>query len=294
MPNHVTNRLMLLGADADVSRFLNDLKSPTEATVLVDFNQIRPMPQELRGTLSGSNDIIPDEGYADAIAALKATHDAWASEWIVKTGRPREEFGYVCQLPVSKSMARDYMARFGAYNWYDWARENWETKWGGYNSRYDEALPNVVWYDTAWSAGALGLLREMSQRHPLLRIVHDWADEDTGSNVGRRTWHNGLMAVPVGASQDGYFKDNRRQAMLHAIALHRNEEFYYDKNDPAERWPFEYIDPEYDTVPVGATPIAEEVKAYRLQVLYQPTSAASPTLEKGTASQPEKGGSDAL
>lgn len=275
MPNHVTNRLMLLGADADVARFLNDLKSPTEDKVLVDFNQIRPMPQELRGTLSGSNDILPDEGYAEAIELRKAAHEAWAAEWVARTGRPREEFRQSCDLPVSKSMARDYVARFGAYNWYDWARDNWGTKWGGYNSRYDEALPNVVWYDTAWSTGVLSLLREMSQRHPLVGIVHDWADEDTGSNVGRRTWHNGLMTVPAGANKEGYFNADRRQAMLHAIALQGREEFYYDKNDPAEKWPFEYIDTDYDTAPDGATPIAEEAKAYRTQVLYQ---AAGPLL----------------
>lgn len=270
---------MLLGADVDVARFLDALKSPIEDKVLVDFNQIRPMPQELRSTLSGSNDIIPDEGYADTIAALEIAHETWVSEWVAKTGRPREEFGHSCQLPVSKSMARDYIARFGAYNWYDWARENWGTKWGGYNSRYDEALPNVVWYDTAWSTGVLGLLREMSQRHPLLHIVHDWADEDTGSNVGRRVWHNGLMSVPVGATQEGYFEADRRQAMLHAIALHGSEAFYYDKNDPTARWPFEHIDPEYDAVPDGATPIADEVKAYRTQALSQ--HAATPTKQEG-------------
>lgn len=275
MPNHVTNRLLILGESADVARFFDDLKSPSEAAVLVDFNQMRPMPQDLRGTLSGSNDVIPDEGYTDAIAAIKQRHENWITEWSQRTGKPREEFTQRLELPASKSIARDYVARFGAYNWYDWATQNWGTKWGAYNSRRDETLPNVVWYETAWSTGKLGLLREMSQRHPSVAIVHDWADEDTGSNVGRRTWRNGLMEIPKGANDEGYFESDRRQAMLHAIALRKDESHYYDLNDPEASWPFEYVDLEYDTVPEGATPIANEVIAYRLNVLSPAATPAS-------------------
>lgn len=262
MPNHVTNRLLVFGPQEAITAFFADIKSTTEPDHVVDFNRIRPMPRELKNTISGSNDIISDERYAEL---LTTSSDG------TREGLPERDFG--SGHPISRSMAREYRERFGATNWYDWCNENWGTKWGAYNTYYDKDLPNAVWYQTAWSVGDINLLRELSQRHPLLTIVHDWADEDTGSNVGRRVWRNGLMSVCPGANEGGYYENDKRQAMLHAVALHRDEKYYYDKNDPAERWPWTYIDTEDDEVPAGYTSVAEEVQEYRKKLALNPAEA---------------------
>tara|TARA_Y100001963_G_scaffold129108_1_gene184034 strand:- start:112 stop:564 length:453 start_codon:yes stop_codon:yes gene_type:complete len=79
-----------------------------------DFNNIIPMPIELQGTVSGSENSKPD--------------------W---------------QIEQSKELIEKY----GHDNWYSWSIDKWGTKWNAVESKISQT-ENVLKYsfDTAWDA----------------------------------------------------------------------------------------------------------------------------------------------
>ena len=51
MPNHVINKLTISGTKENVEKLLEAIRN-TEESMLIDFNKIFPMPEELKGTTS--------------------------------------------------------------------------------------------------------------------------------------------------------------------------------------------------------------------------------------------------
>ena len=87
MPNWCQNNVTISGDEKKVKAFIKFVKSKQSK---FDFNKIYPMPKELEGTVSGSEDLKSDE--------QKANSELWKVE-------------------------------FGADNWYDWKNLHWGTKW---------------------------------------------------------------------------------------------------------------------------------------------------------------------
>ncbi len=91
--------------------------------------------------------------------------------------------------------------QFGRNNWYDWSVEHWGTKWNsyGYHEQYDN--PNILTFDTAWSAPH-PVIQKLSELYPDITIEHSWTDEDIGYNCGSRTYLEGECI-------DEYFPDGK-------------------------------------------------------------------------------------
>ena len=80
---------------------------------------------------------------------------------------------------------------YGKNNWYDWSIENWDTKWDAYG--FECIIPgenDTIWCQTAWSAPHKVISR-LAEMYPDIRFQHEWADEDIGSNCGRKIYENG-------------------------------------------------------------------------------------------------------
>lgn len=73
--------------------------------------------------------------------------------------------------------------------WYRWNPANWGTKWNAYDDRVAEDNLSVT-FDTAW-AHPEPVLVKLSEMFPEDQIRIEFADEDTGSNVGTYTLLNG-------------------------------------------------------------------------------------------------------
>ena len=107
------------------------------------FRSILPMPSELEHTTS------PVDVYE-----TQADIDAYFEE-LKNRDNYDEHNGYFKSI-ISKCMTREYSdylkATFGADNWYDWAYENWGTKW---DVNVDGFQDSDGWlnyeFDTAWS-----------------------------------------------------------------------------------------------------------------------------------------------
>lgn len=68
------------------------------------------------------------------------------------------------------------------WNWYDWNRQNWGTKWNAYDTERDG---NDIVFDTAWTTPypVMEKLHEMCKRYNVSCEV-TYADEDAGCNTG--------------------------------------------------------------------------------------------------------------
>lgn len=184
MPNHVTNVLTINPTDRTVD-FEKELKAVLKKiksgkgkkTNLFDFNQIAPMPKELEDTVSPMS-IISEKEYE-------------AQEKRIATGElnEREKLWGGISRSLTAKLSREYKQKFGADNWYDWKCYNWGTKWGAYDVTVEK---NVIQFNTAW-ATAPEIITELSNIFPTLMFSVEYADEDTGYNVGTYDCEEGTI-----------------------------------------------------------------------------------------------------
>ncbi len=113
MPNHVTNVVSVIGATLqDILDITDSIKElGDEEGRLFDFNRIKPMPEALRDTTSGS--------FPPGIEGL-----------------------------AMKKQQQDNITKYGYPTWYEFASKEWGTKWNSYD---EKLLDNAIRFDTAWS-----------------------------------------------------------------------------------------------------------------------------------------------
>ena len=162
MPNHVTNILTVNGSQDEL--IIDSLFNEENE---IDFNTFAPMPEELK-TVTSPVDIVTQEERNVEIAERQrrlANNEAFLGN----------------TFSITQEMSDDYIARFGANNWYDWAVKNWGTKWGGYDAERES--PDTVKFLTAWST-PINAIKSLSIKYPHAEFTVRYADEDFGSNVG--------------------------------------------------------------------------------------------------------------
>jgi hypothetical protein len=176
MPNHITNRLTIIGTEEQVAQVRAEIKGEREDQ-LIDFNTFIPIPKELEGTVSPMR-IISQEEY-DAQELKIITNDLTENErnWGISRG-------------LTKALSYEYIKKFGTDNWYDWQTRNWGTKWNAYEQiSLDE---NTIEFDTAWST-PLQAMVHLSKKYPQVEFQVEYADEDFGYNVGTYLLINGVI-----------------------------------------------------------------------------------------------------
>ncbi len=182
MPNYVTNNLKVFGTKAQIKAFRDAVRDPKgdgDARIF-DFNRVVPMPEELRGTVSPMR-IISEDEYKKQESRL-AKGELTDIERMM--GSPSRS--------LTKELSNLYMEKFGANNWYDWACNNWGTKWNAGSCDANGADGDYISFETAW-AHPEPLFRNMSKRFPELAFICSYADEDMGSNCGLSAYRNGVF-----------------------------------------------------------------------------------------------------
>lgn len=199
MPNHVINHISLQGAPEQIQSMLEAIKSDEIGIGSVDFNKIIPMPKSLdiekstrtdRG-LKAYRDFIEVYTFGrSAEDALKALEDIPVKSEEVflrqRTDIPRDEW------ELGKA-AWHNIYQYGAPTWYDWAINNWGTKWNAYGygeDTIDYHDGDMLYFQTAWAAPH-SVLAKLAEMFPDVALEHEWADEDIGQNCGRYSYQNG-------------------------------------------------------------------------------------------------------
>jgi len=161
MPNHCSNSLTVTGPDAE--RFFAAIERQTDSNFI---DQFIPMPELLRGASTGGNTI--DGEY-------------------VKIWRTDED-GKAVKIPdIELALAIDL---YGTYDWYEWCRANWGTKWGAYDVTVDAAAGRIA-FDSAW-APPVPAIEKISQKFPKATFVLAFA-EGGACFYGYTTFENGAL-----------------------------------------------------------------------------------------------------
>lgn len=208
MPNHIINSLK---APAEVLAALDNKDGNP-----VDFAQVIPHPEGFKEVtayagpeglaklICGQLKLNPEPG--DFLGALQLSNVLRDLDRGGLKKYSDEEF------ETFVSMLRNFRLS-GFLCWYDWQIEKWGTKWNAYEP---EARDGLVRFQTAWSAPHPVILK-LTDMFPEACIEHQWADEDTGSNLGSRIYHKGRMvegsiADPVAFALDlwDYDEDRRK------------------------------------------------------------------------------------
>lgn len=205
MPNHITNRLTIIGTEEQVAQVRAEIKGEREDQY-IDFHKIAPIPKELEGTISPMR-IISQEEY-DIQEKKIATDDLTENE---------RNWGFSRSL--TQALADEYKKKFGHCDWYGWQTANWGTKWNGYDQYSDDT--NVIEFNTAWST-PYNLLVNLSKKYPQVTFEVEYADEDFGYNVGKYVLLDGETIdqnIPDGGSQE---------AIEMAMDIKGDEEYYLE------------------------------------------------------------------
>lgn len=205
MPNHITNRLTIIGTEEQVKQVREAIKGEGE-NQFIDFNKIAPIPTELVGTISPMR-IISQSEYDEQERKIRED-DLTDNER--KWGLSRS---------LTQKLVNEYTKKFGHCDWYGWQNANWGTKWNAYDQI--EVDENVIEFDTAWST-PYELMLKLSEMFPEVQFEIKYADEDFGHNVGEYTLENGQTIndnIPVGGTVE---------AIEMAIDIKGDEEYYLE------------------------------------------------------------------
>jgi len=192
MPNWVTNNVRIIADETLLAKIREEVKGEpydNGEDREFDFNQIAPIPTELKGTTSPTR-IISQEDY-DKEKARIDRGELTEGEKI---------FGV--SMGITQEMHDDFINRFGFADWYGWQTNNWGTKWNASSVQWID--DDFVMFNTAWST-PFDLLVKLSEKYPEAKFEIEYADEDFGYNVGTYTLQNGEEVetnVPKGGSRE--------------------------------------------------------------------------------------------
>lgn len=230
MPNHIVNRLT---APTEVlAQFVGEETSERgERYPTFDFGQFIPRPDcIIREGVYLHVEMVAEIalGLIDFTDPEQMPDDPLAPGNMGKAVNVLRQSNAIRTLTEGRRMAKDLSdAEFeqvvammrsyrqcGSLNRSDWNRKNWGTKWNAYS--VEVVSPSVVEFQTAWNAPH-PVIAELAKKLGI-GITHEWADENTGHNVGRAIY--GESGSPeefkeLSGTKDGYEL---------AIELHREQD----------------------------------------------------------------------
>jgi len=166
MPNWCEQELIITGNYEVLEDFIKHAKTERKC---LDEEKFIPMPSSLREVQSGSEDILYDIWYGD-ISYVKDY------EWIpseIRNDREKLKEFFRKRHENADEKAAKYkynVDNFGCKTWYEWAYQNWGSKWG-ISEPFFESRPRSIAYifASAWSPVTPVILR-MSSMFPALKF----------------------------------------------------------------------------------------------------------------------------
>lgn len=205
MPNHVTNQLTF-GRDVDslaaFRKMLVEVRETGKPLGTFDFNKLIPMPPSLNIERSGMTDegLRLYQAYAQELSkAGPAGEDHVKRKW---AARRRSD-------PAAWALgeqAYQNVQKYGCPTWYEWANQNWGTKWNAYQCKPLGKDADTMIFLTAWGS-VPDIVTALSRKYPDQTITYRWADENIGYNVGEMVFQGGKCVgqnVPEEGSPAAY------------------------------------------------------------------------------------------
>ncbi|HRY01535.1 MAG TPA: hypothetical protein P5256_00295 [Beijerinckiaceae bacterium] len=202
MPNHVTHRIVITGADADIRAFVDRCivtthrdateHQPAFDEQTFDFSTLIPMPEELKNVTDGSTMQwgLMLVGRADLARAYYTLENMLDWPWVKDAGVTTLDELRAYLIKTHPTIIADGEAaaarhdKYGALSWYDWSIREWGTKWSGYSYRLvSDALGRFEFmFDTAWSTPD-PIWAKLAEEFPTLLFEVVGYDEGSGFAV---------------------------------------------------------------------------------------------------------------
>ncbi len=195
MPNYITNYLEITGHPTQVQNVLDAVKDTDDEGNVIPFSYdaFLPMPEEIKH-VTAPVQLISKRAFEKQEAKRDLNDQPFFRN------------------NITKAMSKEYIERFGADNWYDWASNNWGTKWGACSPKLGEAtnpdedgnIIQFISFDTAWSGGMVAI-QKLSESFPHVKFKLTFADEDCGYNVGILLYEGGCLYeeyIPEGGTDE--------------------------------------------------------------------------------------------
>jgi hypothetical protein len=172
MPNHVQNRLKVEGDPALVKELFAFIAGDADGA-RIDFNKIIPMPPDLKLEMClGVDEAVKRSLLLDWFSKNNVNFTDYKSPLDFDD----EQWAHYIQ---GLNNARKYKYIY----WYEWAIDNWGTKWNSYNTPSTADTHDTIYFQTAWEAPYY-VIEALAKKFPKLKLILTYADEDAGYNVG--------------------------------------------------------------------------------------------------------------
>ena len=269
MPNHITNILRFNCTLEERARIFEQIKHDELGPGTIDFNKVIPMPKSLRVTagsmegdlislyMTAANPNTRDMGIPKLDAVAYAEAQTYAQRYggghysdTLTDEEVIDRFSYVARRPenLKKTISEvildeiakgkqyvDNAINFRATTWYDWSIREWGTKWNSYD--FENINDESITFNTAWSRPE-PVIKKLSEMFPEISIIHSWADEDIGYNVGEIEYCDG-EEIAYDVSSPGSREALEMAAGIREIDL---AEYGYQLKDDGSG--YEYVDEE--------------------------------------------------
>jgi hypothetical protein len=147
MPNHCQNQFTVHGDKNDIINFIVSCVNPKQGEEPLSENQIKQAI--IQGVFNDDSKYV------------------FENFCLFRKLKPMPEELRDTTSPGKKD--EELIKKYGSDNWYDWANDNWGTKWGCYNVSFDPIYKTdngeyemQINYDTAWSPGDDSLMEYLA------------------------------------------------------------------------------------------------------------------------------------
>lgn len=204
MPNHVKNKLTLVGTKEQVQEVLDTFGTHVPARLYTAYEGSVVCENENKEI--GWFDLKTGRFYQREKESIQGLPDGWELE-IIPASFYFPDFEKIIPPPDDPAY-RDEPSQKEAEKspnwWHTWNRKNWGSKWSAYDC--EKLAENVFTFDTAWST-VPKIIKAMSRRFPDVGFECEYADEDFGSNTGRYVFVGGECEeqyIPESQSTEAY------------------------------------------------------------------------------------------
>ena len=222
MPNWVKNIVHITGPANDIAMALELMRDKKiDAAVVIDFNNVIPMPERLGITAGGYDrdyvalylktlnpseiQVLQDKlhdrklsfygtylkKYADSFTTARGFKDISTDRLERMKTTFEKEYNMISPASMEDvgKVYIDNILEYGHDAWYEWCVDNWGTKWNACACTIGD---DYLEFETAWDA-AEPIIIELSSRFPELTFSYEWADEDLGRNCGQMNIKTGSV-----------------------------------------------------------------------------------------------------
>lgn len=163
MPNWTANQLLITGDKEKVEACLKAIAND-KPRMAIDFNKIVPMPAILLNVKKGSAEFTHGPSGNEYPVPIRVEN------WMEDENGKKRMINGAEQAAIKAT---------GFNDWYDWAIENWGTKWNASEATAESIMDGEaeIRFDTAWAPPA-PILEALRKQYPELTFELNYKNED--------------------------------------------------------------------------------------------------------------------